>query len=85
MFFPFLLKGKATELSYQVIDWDPNMKLITYRRILQEGITGKLLNEPIEAIGFYSKESEEILAHHETSIHIHFLNHDHAIAVAWTT
>ena len=77
---PFLLKGIAADVKWRVIDWDPNDKVVTYKKTVQSGLHGELQNEYITAIGFYSTESYQVLAHKETNMHIHFVNHDHSIA-----
>jgi hypothetical protein len=77
--FPFMLKGITAEAAWQVQDWNPESKNITYGKILQKGQKGVLFNEPIEAIGFFSRESGEVFAHQET-ITMFFVNHDHSLA-----
>jgi acetolactate decarboxylase len=77
---PFLLKGIVADAKWRVIDWDQSDKVVTYKKTVQSGLHGELQNEYITAIGFYSTESYEVLAHKETNMHIHFVNHDHSIA-----
>lgn len=77
---PFLLGGMVRLAKWRVIDWDSNDKEVTYKKTLQSGLHGELNNEFIIAIGFYSTESYQVLAHKETNMHIHFVNHDHSIA-----
>ncbi|HYV92295.1 MAG TPA: acetolactate decarboxylase [Chitinophagales bacterium] len=77
---PFLLKGIVADVKWRVIDWDPNDKEVTYKKTVQSGIHGELQNEYITAIGFYSVEPYQVLAHKETKMHIHVVNHDHSIA-----
>lgn len=78
--FCFRLSGTAVEVSWHVLKWRTNMKEITYKKMHTLGATGYIFNEPIEAIGFYSKESKEIFVHQETVLNMHFVNHDHSIA-----
>jgi hypothetical protein len=78
--FCFELKGTAAELSWQVLNWRTNIKEITYKKLLSLGATGILTNEPVEAIGFYSKDPKEIFVHQESVLNIHFVNHDHSLA-----
>ncbi|MCY7411381.1 MAG: acetolactate decarboxylase [Chitinophagales bacterium] len=77
---PFLLKGIAADAKWRVVDWDKNDKKITYKKTIQSGISGELNNEEITAIGFYSKETYEVLSHKDNTIHMHFVNHKHTIA-----
>lgn len=77
---PFLLKGIPADLQWRVIDWDPSDKVVTYKKTVQSGLHGEVKDEYITAIGFYSTESYEVLAHKESKMHIHFVNHDHSIA-----
>ncbi|MEO6166559.1 MAG: hypothetical protein ABIO46_07340 [Chitinophagales bacterium] len=78
--FCFRLNGTAVEVSWHVLKWRSNMKEITYKKMHTLGATGYIFNEPIEAIGFYSKESKEIFVHQETVLNMHFVNHDHSIS-----
>jgi len=77
---PFILKGIAADASWRVIDWDPNDKVVSYKKISEAGMHGDLKNEYITAVGFYSREASEVFAHKETNMNIHFVNHDHSIA-----
>ncbi|MEO5673457.1 MAG: acetolactate decarboxylase [Chitinophagales bacterium] len=77
---PFLLKGMVRLAKWRVIDWDSNDKTVTYKKTIQSGLDGEFNNEFITAIGFYSTESYQVLAHKETNMHIHFVNHNHSIA-----
>jgi acetolactate decarboxylase len=77
---PFLLKGIAVSGIWRVVDWDKNDKEITYKKTVQSGISNSFSNEEITAIGFYSKETYEVLSHKDNTIHMHFVNHDHSNA-----
>jgi acetolactate decarboxylase len=77
---PFQLKGPFAKASWRVVDWDPADKEVTYKKTVQSGLHGDLINEDISAVGFYSRQSYEVLAHKETNMHVHFVNHDHSIA-----
>ncbi len=77
---PFLLKGFVSDAQWRVIDWDAADKVVTYKKTVQSGMHGDMKNEYITAIGFYSTESYQVLAHKETNMHVHFVNHDHSIA-----
>lgn len=77
---PFLLTGIAASTTWRVVDWDKNDKQITYKKTIQLGIGGELKYEEITAIGFYSKETYEVLSHKDNTIHMHFVNHNHTIA-----
>lgn len=76
--FCFRLEGTAASLNWHVLKWRANMKELTYKKMLTLGLTGTLSNEPIEAIGFFSKEPKEIFVHQETVLNMHFVNHDHS-------
>ncbi|MBK9730614.1 MAG: hypothetical protein IPO83_04895 [Chitinophagaceae bacterium] len=78
--FCFRLNGTAAAINWHVVKWRANMKEITYKKMHTLGLTGSLTNEPVEVIGFYSKESKEIFVHQETVLNMHFVNHDHSIA-----
>src|SRR5262249_51533393 len=77
---PFLLEGVVADAKWHVVDWDTTDKEVTYKKTVKSGLHGDLQNENITAIGFYSRESYEVLAHKETNIHVHFVNHNHSIA-----
>jgi len=78
--FPFMLEGTAAELNWHVLNWRPNIKEITYKKILTLGVSGRIADEKIVAIGFYSKDPKEIFVHQETVLHIHFINEKHTLS-----
>ncbi len=77
---PFLLKGITPTGTWRVVDWDKNDTKITYKKTIQAGIHNQFKDEEITAIGFYSKETYEVLSHKDNTIHMHFVNHNHTIA-----
>jgi len=77
---PFLLIGTVADARWSVVDWPANDQPLAYKTMNEAGMHGEIHNEEIKAIGFYSHRSAEVLAHKETNINIHFLNHDHSIA-----
>ncbi len=78
--FPFMLEGTAAELHWHVLNWRPNIKEITYKKVLTLGVSGQISNEKIIAVGFYSKDPKEIFVHQETVLHMHFVNEDHSLS-----
>lgn len=77
---PFLLRGVAASADWHVVHWDTTDHDITYRKTIESGLQGKLQNEPIEGIGFFSKRPYEILVHKSQEMHIHFVNEARTLA-----
>jgi acetolactate decarboxylase len=77
---PFLLKGTLPSGQWHVVDWNPNDKEVTYKKTTQAGLNGEIKNEPITAVGFYSRQGYQILTHRESRMHIHFVNENHSLA-----
>lgn len=70
--FPFLLSGTFKENTWHVINWDKADKVHSHKKHKKSGLYGKLQNENLDMIGFFSLYHTGIFTHHTTNMHIHF-------------
>ena len=74
--FPFLLKGQVDELDWHVIDWEEGDTVHTHEKHKKAGAYGKMQNEKVVILGFFSKKHTGIFTHHSTNMHLHFKTED---------
>lgn len=78
--FPFLIEGSIGSLDWHVIDWVEGDTVHTHEKHKTSGLNGKLSNEPVNILGFYSNKHHRIFTHHSTNIHMHFKTEDGRLA-----
>jgi alpha-acetolactate decarboxylase len=78
--FPFLLKGNVASLDWHVINWVVGDEIHTHKKHKEAGLNGRLINESVEILGFYSSKHKAIFTHHSTNMHLHFKTKDATIA-----
>jgi len=78
--FPFLLEGEVERLDWHVINWDVTDKVHTHEKHQNAGLNGKLTDEAVTILGFYSEAHKGIFTHHSSNMHLHFKGIDGAIA-----
>jgi len=69
--FPFLIEGKADELTWHVIDWKDGDTEHSHEKHISSGLNGTIKNQGVELLGFYSDSHHAIFTHHTTNMHIH--------------
>jgi len=69
--FPFRLEGIFAEANWQVVDWKENDNQFNFAKYTVAGLTGKMINEPVSVIGFYSQKHQHVWTFHDTYIHAH--------------
>lgn len=69
--FPFLLEGKAKYIDWHVINWKDGDTEHSHEKHISSGLNGRLINEHVEMLGFYSNSHHAIFTHHTTNMHIH--------------
>jgi acetolactate decarboxylase len=69
--FPFLIQGKASELTWHVIDWKDGDTEHSHEKHISSGLNGTIKNQEVELLGFYSDSHHAIFTHHTTNMHIH--------------
>lgn len=52
----------------------------THEKHINAGLKGKIMNENIEIIGFYSDSHHRIFTHHTTNVHMHFKSQNDKLA-----
>ena len=78
--FPFLLEGRPTSLSWHVIDWVEGDTEHTPAKHRNSGLQGRLNDQEVDIIGFYSQHHQSIFTHHSTYVHMHFKTRDGQLA-----
>jgi alpha-acetolactate decarboxylase len=76
----FLIEGKVQSLKWHVIDWQEGDTLHTPERHRASGLHGDLQDQQVTLMGFYSENHKGILTHHNSSLHIHFINREKTLA-----
>lgn len=69
--FPFLLKGKAAEFNWHVIDWKEGDMKHSHEKHIRSGLYGTGRNMDVEILGFYSSHHHAVFTHHSTNVHMH--------------
>lgn len=69
--FPFLLGGVIARLDWHVIDWAEGDTVHTHAKHKASGLHGKLEQEVVEILGFYSEQHHGIFTHRESNMHLH--------------
>jgi len=77
--FPFRLSGVATSVDWHVIDWPEGDQVHTHEKHKKEGLNGRLEQQKIEVVGFYSTRHKGVFTHHTTNMHLHMINDDQTI------
>ena len=72
--FPFMIKGVAESADWHVIDWDENNPVHTHEKHKAAGVHGKVKNEKVVILGFFSKHHTGIFNHHSTNMHLHMIS-----------
>lgn len=69
--FPFLVKGSIHEAEWHVIDWPEGDLEHSHEKHIRSGLFGKLENEEVEILGFYSEDHKGVFTHHTSNMHLH--------------
>jgi acetolactate decarboxylase len=78
--FPFLLKGEIATLNWHIINWPEGDTQHTHDKHRTSGPHGKLQNQTVEVLGFYSNHHHAIFTHHSTNMHMHVKTQDGKLA-----
>ena len=78
--FPFLLEGKPKYIDWHVINWKNGDTEHSHEKHINSGLNGRLSNEQVEMLGFYSDSHHAIFTHHTTNMHIHLKTVDNKLA-----
>lgn len=71
--FAFQIKTASVKTTFHVIDWHQGTKH-TMDNHKQFAYAGKLVNKPVQLLGFYSTRHKSIFTHHTTNMHVHVLD-----------
>lgn len=72
--FPFLLEGKASSISWHVVNWDEKDTIHTHEKHVKSGAYSSAQSEKVKILGFYSENHHGIFTHHSSNMHMHVLN-----------
>jgi acetolactate decarboxylase len=74
--FPFILIGKPS-LDYHVINFDA--KNGDFNKHKEGAFIGSINHEDLTVLGFYSTGAKGIYTHHDSNMHMHFMNKEQTI------
>ncbi len=69
--FPFLLTGAAAFVDWHVIDWAEGDTTHTHEKHKASGLHGRLEQQAVEILGFYSEKHHGIFTHRNSNMHLH--------------
>ena len=78
--FPFLIEGKVESVDWHVINWKDGDLEHSHEKHIASGLNGKIKNEMVKMLGFYSDSHHAIFTHHTTNMHIHMKMDNDSIA-----
>jgi acetolactate decarboxylase len=78
--FPFLVKGILKSFNWHVINWKDGDKDHSHEKHIKSGPNGKVAEEDVEILGFYSNSHHGIFTHHSTNMHLHLKTVDNKIS-----
>ncbi|MEK7729863.1 MAG: decarboxylase, partial [candidate division KSB1 bacterium] len=68
--FPFLLRGAIT-VAWHVVDWAEGDTVHTHAKHRASGLHGRLEQQAVEILGFYSDQHHGIFTHRDSNMHLH--------------
>lgn len=78
--FPFFIEGKPKYVDWHVINWKDGDMEHSHIKHINSGLNGRLYNEKVNMLGFYSNSHHAIFTHHTTNMHMHLVTADKDIA-----
>ncbi len=69
--FPFLLTGAAAFVDWHVVNWTEGDTIHTHEKHKASGLRGRLENQIVELLGFYSDKHQGIFTHRGSNVHLH--------------
>ena len=78
--FPFLITGVVDSVNWHVIDWPEGDTVHSHAKHKKSGLHGKLADQDVTLLGFYSTKHQGVFTHHGTNIHMHVFSADRTIA-----
>jgi len=69
---PFRLSGRPEAVFYHVMDWPQPAAQHTMQNHKQYAVKGTFTkSQPVEVLGFFSRQHQTIFTHHTTFVHLH--------------
>ena len=72
---PFKISGKVDELTWHIINAKKATEP-THDAYKAAGISGQVKDKSVEILGFYSKNHQGVFTHHESFVHLHFIDRE---------
>lgn len=68
---PFRLSGRPLAVHYHIMDWPRPAAEHTMKNHKQYAVKGIFSNQPVEILGFFSRQHQTVFTHHTTFLHLH--------------
>ena len=68
---PFRLSGRPLAVRYHVMNWPRPAAEHTLQNHKQYAVKGIFSNQPVEMLGFFSRQHQSVFTHHTTFLHLH--------------
>ncbi len=78
--FPFLLKGKFSQVDWHVINWPDGDAEHSHEKHRNSGLQNCLKNQSATVLGFFSKNHAGVFTHHNSRLHMHVYSENQQIA-----
>jgi acetolactate decarboxylase len=79
--FPFLIRGVALDAAFHILGSDSTQpKFQTHEEMQASGYHGKMDQEQVVILGFYSKQAAGVFTHHDSFMHAHIKRSDNSLA-----
>lgn len=69
---PFVLLGSPELLEYHIINFNPKVSDISNHK--EGAYLDVISNSPVTILGFYSKTDQGVFTHHDSNVHMHFID-----------
>ncbi len=74
--FAFRLAGQVAHASIHIQNLPKGTRVTSPQEAHQGQKSYKLVEEPVEVLGFYSTQHQGVFTHHDSYIHMHLINED---------
>ena len=74
--FPFLMEGVVRWFDWHIVNWKMGDMEHSHRKHIYSGFNGKMFDQDINILGFYSDSHKGIFTHHTSNTHLHFMMKD---------
>lgn len=68
---PFRLGGRPVAVRYHVMDWPRPVAEHTMENHKKYAVKGTFSGQPVDVLGFFSRQHQTVFTHHTTFLHLH--------------